>query len=321
MVAPPRRDVRGSTRPRTCAPPGACAAPHFRPAAVTASGPGSPTRAPQTSSHGRFAEAPAGRRQRRLRRGWLGPLHADHAAGRLRAAVRHHFHHGPPEQRYGAPPIATASRDGPEVAVGGSHACACPSAGKSTLMNQLFGTDFSVMDAMLGRSQTTQGVWLSYAGSLTPPTLVCDLEGTDGRERGEDDTAFEKQSALFALATSDVLLINMCALPCYPRAPALGPGALAADHRSVLQVVPRRGPRVRREQAPPSYDLSGERRRPRPPPRDAPALRTCASPPPHCALAGKPEALFSQEDGPYVRATGPHKDAHRAPGAHSAPRR
>ncbi|CAK7356856.1 unnamed protein product [Dovyalis caffra] len=36
-----------------------------------------------------------------------------------------------------------------------------------------------------------------------------DLEGTDGRERGEDDTAFEKQSALFALAVSDIVLINM----------------------------------------------------------------------------------------------------------------
>ncbi|CAL9129163.1 unnamed protein product [Musa acuminata var. zebrina] len=36
-----------------------------------------------------------------------------------------------------------------------------------------------------------------------------DLEGTDGSERGEDDTAFEKQSALFALAVSDIVLINM----------------------------------------------------------------------------------------------------------------
>ncbi|KAE8715070.1 Protein ROOT HAIR DEFECTIVE 3-like protein 2 [Hibiscus syriacus] len=36
-----------------------------------------------------------------------------------------------------------------------------------------------------------------------------DLEGTDGRERGEDDTTFEKQSALFALAVADIVLINM----------------------------------------------------------------------------------------------------------------
>ncbi|KAI3700248.1 hypothetical protein L2E82_44869 [Cichorium intybus] len=74
-----------------------------------------------------------------------------------------------------------------------------------------------------------------------PCTIVMDLEGTDGRERGEaafwnpgslqlhvyssfyfiityrslnfcifqDDTAFEKQSALFALAVSDIVLINI----------------------------------------------------------------------------------------------------------------
>ncbi|XP_042375876.1 protein ROOT HAIR DEFECTIVE 3-like [Zingiber officinale] len=36
-----------------------------------------------------------------------------------------------------------------------------------------------------------------------------DLEDTDGREQGEDDISFEKQSALFALAVSDIVLINM----------------------------------------------------------------------------------------------------------------
>ena len=40
-------------------------------------------------------------------------------------------------------------------------------------------------------------------------TIVLDLEGTDGRERGEDDTTFERQSALFALAVSDVVVINI----------------------------------------------------------------------------------------------------------------
>ena len=44
-----------------------------------------------------------------------------------------------------------------------------------------------------------------------PQTLVMDLEGSDGRERGEDDTSFERQSALFALAAADVLLVNMWA--------------------------------------------------------------------------------------------------------------
>ncbi|KAI4354131.1 hypothetical protein L6164_003027 [Bauhinia variegata] len=36
-----------------------------------------------------------------------------------------------------------------------------------------------------------------------------DIEGTDGSERGEDDTTFEKRSALFALAVADVVLVNL----------------------------------------------------------------------------------------------------------------
>ncbi|VFR00176.1 unnamed protein product [Cuscuta campestris] len=65
------------------------------------------------------------------------------------------------------------------------------------------------MDAFRGRSQTTKGIWMARCVGIEPCTLVMDLEGTDGRERGEDDTAFEKQSSLFALAVSDIVLINM----------------------------------------------------------------------------------------------------------------
>ncbi|XP_058073929.1 protein ROOT HAIR DEFECTIVE 3-like [Magnolia sinica] len=83
------------------------------------------------------------------------------------------------------------------------------SSGKSTLLNHLFRTNFREMDAFKGRSQTTKGIWLAKCVDIEPCTLVMDLEGTDGRERGEDDTAFEKQSALFALAVSDIVLINM----------------------------------------------------------------------------------------------------------------
>ncbi|TKY48258.1 ROOT HAIR DEFECTIVE 3-like 1 [Spatholobus suberectus] len=90
------------------------------------------------------------------------------------------------------------------------------SSGKSTLLNSLFCTNFREMDAFKGRhdvlvfrSQTTKGIWMAKCIGIEPCTLVMDLEGTDGRERGEDDTAFEKQSALFALAISDIVLINM----------------------------------------------------------------------------------------------------------------
>lgn len=76
-----------------------------------------------------------------------------------------------------------------------------------------FGTDFKMMNALVGRAQTTRGVWLDLSNKVTePPTMVMDLEGSDGVERGEDDTTFERQSALFALATADVLMINMFAV-------------------------------------------------------------------------------------------------------------
>ncbi|EPY50765.1 GTP binding protein Sey1 [Schizosaccharomyces cryophilus OY26] len=86
------------------------------------------------------------------------------------------------------------------VAVLGSQ-----STGKSTLLNQLFGTTFDVMDAGK-RQQTTKGIWLSKAQES--PILVMDVEGTDGRERG-DDQDFERKSALFSIATSEVIIVNM----------------------------------------------------------------------------------------------------------------
>lgn len=35
------------------------------------------------------------------------------------------------------------------------------------------------------RSQTTRGIWLAQCAGIDPFTLVLDLEGSDGRERGE----------------------------------------------------------------------------------------------------------------------------------------
>lgn len=65
---------------------------------------------------------------------------------------------------------------------------------------------------MSGRRQTTKGIWLAKGQKIEEPsTLVLDLEGSDGRERGEDDNSFERQSSLFALAVADVLLVNMWA--------------------------------------------------------------------------------------------------------------
>lgn len=102
------------------------------------------------------------------------------------------------------------------VAVFGSQ-----STGKSTLLNRLFGTRFAVMDQSVARHQTTKGIWLSEANNLNNlsagesrdnpskwPTFVLDVEGTDGRERGEDQE-FERRSALFSLTAAQVIIINL----------------------------------------------------------------------------------------------------------------
>lgn len=147
-----------------------------------------------------------------------------------------------PDQYFAAEKLISNGLNYHLVSVFGSQ-----STGKSTLLNALFGTSFSVMDETK-RSQTTKGIWLGKADltlslsteasteasaetseteendnsstsensdgfvSLTPMSqpviLVLDVEGTDGRERGEDQD-FERKAALFALATSECLIVNM----------------------------------------------------------------------------------------------------------------
>ncbi|PVU97747.1 hypothetical protein BB561_000390 [Smittium simulii] len=86
------------------------------------------------------------------------------------------------------------------VAVFGSQ-----STGKSTLLNCLFKTDFDVL-RQGKRQQTTKGIWIDRARDTN--ILIMDVEGTDGRERGEDQD-FERKSALFSLAIAQVVIVNM----------------------------------------------------------------------------------------------------------------
>lgn len=86
------------------------------------------------------------------------------------------------------------------VAIFGSQ-----SSGKSTLLNLLFDTPFEVMNEK-SRQQTTKGLWMSP--STIQNVLVMDVEGTDGRERGEDQQ-MERKSALFSLAIAPIMIINM----------------------------------------------------------------------------------------------------------------
>ncbi|KIP06964.1 hypothetical protein PHLGIDRAFT_90150 [Phlebiopsis gigantea 11061_1 CR5-6] len=100
-------------------------------------------------------------------------------------------------QRWG---LQNSGFDYDMVAVFGSQ-----STGKSTLLNRLFGTDFDVMDETR-RQQTTKGIWMCRGKGMN--VMVMDVEGTDGRERGEDQD-FERKSALFSLASSEVLIVNL----------------------------------------------------------------------------------------------------------------
>ncbi|ODV73568.1 dynamin-like GTPase SEY1 [Cyberlindnera jadinii NRRL Y-1542] len=89
------------------------------------------------------------------------------------------------------------------------------STGKSTLLNALFHTKFDVMNEAQ-RQQTTKGIWLGFSPKVESHStslgkehvFVMDVEGSDGRERGEDQD-FERKAALFALATSEVLIVNI----------------------------------------------------------------------------------------------------------------
>ncbi|CCH41898.1 putative membrane protein [Wickerhamomyces ciferrii] len=70
------------------------------------------------------------------------------------------------------------------------------------------------------RQQTTKGIWLGYSPEIESSKkesveklhqekiFVMDVEGSDGRERGEDQD-FERKAALFALSTSEVLIVNI----------------------------------------------------------------------------------------------------------------
>ena len=64
------------------------------------------------------------------------------------------------------------------------------------------------MDSTIRRGQTTKGVWI--AADFKSKVLIIDCEGTDSKSRSEEDRGkFEHSSSLFALAMSDILIINM----------------------------------------------------------------------------------------------------------------
>ncbi|KAJ1692356.1 hypothetical protein LUZ63_009054 [Rhynchospora breviuscula] len=79
--------------------------------------------------------------------------------------------------------------------------------GKSYLLNHLFGTSFRVSEAELCYEQTTVGIWT--ARCISPSMIIMDVEGSDSGDRALEGTSFENKIALFALATSDAMLLNI----------------------------------------------------------------------------------------------------------------
>eukprot|EP00834_Sanchytrium_tribonematis_P004964 NODE_273_length_11040_cov_1.244036.p3 type:complete len:447 gc:universal NODE_273_length_11040_cov_1.244036:8331-6991(-) len=102
------------------------------------------------------------------------------------------------------------------------------SSGKSTLLNELFNLNFSVMQS--SRQQTTRGIVASSYHSDSRQVIVCDVEGSDGREHG-DQQHHERCLMLFALSVSDVLLFNV-----FENAVGLYHGANMGLMRMVLEI-------------------------------------------------------------------------------------
>jgi len=89
------------------------------------------------------------------------------------------------------------------VAVLGAQA-----SGKSTLLNNVLGTNFSVgTNATLG-SATTKGITVAKSSS-SKYVVALDVEGSDSRERGKADKSFHRKCATFVAAVSDVILLNL----------------------------------------------------------------------------------------------------------------
>ncbi|RKP07470.1 root hair defective 3 GTP-binding protein-domain-containing protein [Thamnocephalis sphaerospora] len=86
------------------------------------------------------------------------------------------------------------------VAVFGLH-----DSGKSTLLNELYGTEFPAGNEC-GEPNATEGILVSKAPGNS--ALIFDAGGSDGREDG-DSQVFEKRKATFMIAVASVLIINI----------------------------------------------------------------------------------------------------------------
>ncbi|RKP10059.1 root hair defective 3 GTP-binding protein-domain-containing protein [Thamnocephalis sphaerospora] len=84
--------------------------------------------------------------------------------------------------------------------------CGSPCTGKSTLLDALFGTNFSTTGAASGQPQMERGIWMGKCAEAN--ILVMDVKNVDSQEH-DQDKPFERRNALFSLATAEVLVVSM----------------------------------------------------------------------------------------------------------------
>ncbi|ESU41115.1 Ankyrin repeat protein [Giardia duodenalis] len=96
------------------------------------------------------------------------------------------------------------------------HACIAvfgpQSSGKSTLLNDLFGTGFKMLNEDDGQQQTTKGITAGVIPSteFSPPILLLDCEGSESGERAVvADQNIERRIGAFASVTADILIVNI----------------------------------------------------------------------------------------------------------------
>eukprot|EP00917_Polyrhabdina_sp_WS-2016_P016797 GHVP01036324.1.p1 GENE.GHVP01036324.1~~GHVP01036324.1.p1 ORF type:complete len:138 (-),score=18.86 GHVP01036324.1:206-592(-) len=66
----------------------------------------------------------------------------------------------------------------------------CQSGGKSTVLNELFGSNFRVTDSDEG---TTQGIWMQVVHFKNRPLVILDVEGINSKELGGDREIFKNR--------------------------------------------------------------------------------------------------------------------------------
>lgn len=80
--------------------------------------------------------------------------------------------------------------------------------GKSTLLNSIFSTKFSVAPRSSVGSASTKGIYAAL-DSDDDLTVALDVEGSDSRERGRGGRIFHSRLASFVTAISDVIVVNI----------------------------------------------------------------------------------------------------------------